>query len=250
MQGVINNMRFFYGSLLVLYSNLAISTPTPPCLSAFKQTQLETVATHIHNGYALTATQIQNLTPNPNVIAQQHNLLLCSLFARNKPAFEALLQLGADANMPVQRGYAVIHFASEIEDTYFLIQALKYQANPNLYNIRQSWKPTPLFFAVAANLAENVKLLLQHGANIDEQDVMGETIVVSAANFNNFKLAYELIHLGANLEIRNKQQLSIIDILRMTEIPREAAMYKWKQKIMDEFDRKQENPFKPHQSDN
>ncbi len=50
-----------------------------------------------------------------------------------------------------------------------------------------------------------VRLLIEHGANIDEQDDQGSTPLIKAINFRNPKIAALLIDLGADITIKDKQ---------------------------------------------
>ena len=186
------------------------------CSVAFKDTSLASYAVQIDQGKGLIFPD-KKLTSQLNSVGGEGvSLLLCSLMERNKEAFDSLLSNGADVNLPIRLGYTIVHYASQIEDSYFLKRVLEVGGNPNQYNTRQMWKPTPLYFAASGDVQENVDLLLEAGANLNEKDVMGETAIVAAANLNNFKLAYYLAVKGADLKIVNKQDFTILEIIETT----------------------------------
>jgi len=105
---------------------------------------------------------------------------------------------------------------------------------------------TPLFDAVYANSVHNVQLLFDAGANIDHKDGNGESVLIRAVAMMNFEAAYLLIKLGADLDSQNIDGQTargllagidkglIIDLFGKTEEERaanEAAMKMWYQKV-------------------
>lgn len=81
---------------------------------------------------------------------------------------------------------------------------LKKGANPNFKHIND-W--TPLHAAASAHMfqREAVKLLIQKGANINEQDEFGNTALHIAAHKGNRKLFIYLVQNGALKDIKNKK---------------------------------------------
>jgi ankyrin repeat protein len=82
---------------------------------------------------------------------------------------------------------------------------------------------------------EVIRVLLAHGANIDEQDEHGETALMKAASVCNVEIVMELISAGANVSITNKDGDKAVDFaeaigqVRIAEILRQAEMKEYLQ---------------------
>lgn len=112
--------------------------------------------------------------------------LWVALKEKNRDSYEALLKHGADPNVIMSGKRVVTHWAALEEDPWWLRLALEHEADPNLVNIGRG-RPsegTPLQFALGkrsqltleddlrggGKFLDNIKLLVQHGADIDKPD--------------------------------------------------------------------------------
>jgi ankyrin repeat protein len=94
--------------------------------------------------------------------------LLTAMHGSKKNAFEALLKNGADPNRIGPNHQCLMLAAAKANDPYWLTEALRYGGNPNIDNMASaSRRGTPLTVAVGNNKLENVKLLVQSGADVN-----------------------------------------------------------------------------------
>jgi ankyrin repeat protein len=126
--------------------------------------------------------------------------LLRSIQKKNKEGFEALLKLGADPNVLDNNGDAVMNLAAEEEDSIWLRQALAHKGNPNLVNTGATYFTgrTPLFFAIYRDRPENVKLLIEAGADLDHQSSVGRPL--ARAHETSFELVLLLVEGGVKYQ--------------------------------------------------
>ncbi len=82
----------------------------------------------------------------------------------------------------------------------------------------------PIHHAVKYNNLEKVKLLIEHGADIDSLDRLGFTSLMKAASSENFEMVGQLIDLGASCSIeRNEQTVYEIASEEMQEFLRKKT---------------------------
>jgi ankyrin repeat protein len=79
---------------------------------------------------------------------------------------------------------------------------MKYGGKINLVNPKDG--TTPIFNAILACNLPNVKILVEAGANINQQDAGGETPIVAAALEVQYDIVYYLLQMGADPKINNK----------------------------------------------
>jgi len=112
--------------------------------------------------------------------------LWVALKEKNRDSYEALLKYGADPNVIMSGRRVVTHWAATEEDPWWLRLALEHGADPNLVNVGrgQPSEGTPIQFALGkrgwltledhirgnTKFLDNVKLLVEHGADINKPD--------------------------------------------------------------------------------
>lgn len=128
--------------------------------------------------------------------------LFWSFFARNARGMEALLQAGADPNLPMHMKAKLgewdeflIVAAAQAEDVELLRILLDYGADPE----RQSSRHTAL--TVGAGCLECIKVLVQHGANINRQVIPGETVATVASAIGHHDAIIYLLEHGYNVDL-------------------------------------------------
>lgn len=119
-------------------------------------------------------------------------LLQVAILTDNVDAVSALLQLGANPNLP--QGKAPIGVATSVA-SFEVVQAL-IQAGADA-NGRVGSEPA-IWRAALSNRRDVVRLLLQHGARIDAANDAGETPAIAAAQAGHFSMAGSLIQGGAS----------------------------------------------------
>lgn len=152
--------------------------------------------------------------------------LWVALTKKNLAAYEALLKYGADPNIIMSGKRVVTHWAAWEEDSTWLRLALEHGADPNLVNVgsgRPSEGP-PLKMAIGVSL-ENVKLLVEHGADINKPDRFGCTPLARAAETNYFDVVLYLLDQGADY---NRSKCSGIAFLTIISQKREFDGKFWR----------------------
>ena len=106
---------------------------------------------------------IANMTP-----------LLRAIMKGNYDVAKLFLENGADPNDMATSTMAPIHWAVVNNDSKYLLLLLNYGANPNLAE-KSKDKWTPLFDAIFWDRIENVKILIDNGANLKLKSKDGKT---------------------------------------------------------------------------
>jgi hypothetical protein len=133
--------------------------------------------------------------------------LLFWAMARNSvTGFESLVNNGADLTAeyrnPVQvpdirlRDF-IIRIAVEAKNSDFLAAALRQGFDPN-FILDKERNSTLLFIAGAAHSERSMQLLLEAGADLEHQDLMGYTALGDAMLRRDFKTMWFLMRYGAN----------------------------------------------------
>lgn len=145
--------------------------------------------------------------------------LFLALSDGKRRAYERLLQLGADPNIIGSEGRVVVNYAAGTEDPFWLRLALKRGGDPNLLNVGASMhrKGRPITFAIATGSFENIKLLVEHGADVDVPDDFGQTPLMDAMRSARFDVVLYLLEQGADPMISvpgAKPYASFVDVVR------------------------------------
>jgi ankyrin repeat protein len=131
--------------------------------------------------------------------------LLHALILKKPNSYSKLLALGANPNTLCRGGGAiqppnssVMHHAALEEDPFWLRAALESGGDPNQMNGGKGQQNgTPLQFAIMKQRIENVKLLCEHGTDLDAPiDHYGRTALYLACG--SFEIVYCLLEHGAD----------------------------------------------------
>ncbi|MCA9110528.1 MAG: ankyrin repeat domain-containing protein [Planctomycetaceae bacterium] len=128
--------------------------------------------------------------------------LWVALTEKNRESYEALLKYGADPNVIMSGKRVVTHWAATKDDPWWLRMALEYGADPNLVNTgsgRPSEGP-PLKFAISGvdSRLDNVRLLVEHGADVEKKDLYNCYPLSMAAAQTKFDIVLYLLESGAD----------------------------------------------------
>src|SRR5690606_22468830 len=91
---------------------------------------------------------------------------------QGQKGFDLLLRLGANPNYPVITGGSVMTFSAEAANLVYLEMALDHGGDPNYFNLHR--KHNLIFDAISPGRLEHVKLLVEHGADINATDGVGD----------------------------------------------------------------------------
>ncbi|TNV80950.1 hypothetical protein FGO68_gene3110 [Halteria grandinella] len=85
---------------------------------------------------------------------------------------------------------------------------------------------TPLFYAVSQCHIDFIRLLVEHGANVNHIDSKGETPLFLAARSRKVKVLETLLSLGADCNYVNPQGVRVLQIAQKLKIPPMIAIIK------------------------
>jgi ankyrin repeat protein len=145
--------------------------------------------------------------------------LLYALELKKRQSYETLLSVGASPNTECRGGKVAIHWAAYEEDSFWLEAALAHEGDPNLMNHAKGMqKGTPMFYAIPGderNTVENVKLLLDHGADINARiNLRGDTALALACKVTEFEIAHLLLERGADYNETHRMAETFIYTIR------------------------------------
>jgi len=130
--------------------------------------------------------------------------LFWALAKRNKVGFQFLLEHGADPNTVArdENGSLILTMVAAIaEDSDYLRLLLEHGANPDQET--GSIGKTLLYSAIMHGRRENVRLLVEAGADLNNQDGNGQTPMMTAAAVDKFWIVRFLLDAGADPSVKN-----------------------------------------------
>ena len=166
--------------------------------------------------------------------------LFWAMAKRSLKGFEFLLKNGANPNYSTgnvedKEGlYPVLELAASADNSDYLLLLLEYGGNPN-QRFGEGTR-TIIYQAVMYNQTENVRLLINAGADMDHQDLSGKTPVITAANINNYELVYLFLEKGADPTIMDRWGYDLSgQIMLFADRAMEFKQYKWYLMVVNEL---------------
>jgi len=146
---------------------------------------------------------------NPNTVDANGNpMLILAIKDRSSNVIDVLLQNPKiDVDLSNKSGETPLMIAS-IEGNLPLVKTLVLQNKALIDHI--SW--TPLHYACAKGHLEVTQFLIANGATVDSLSLGNTTPLMMAVQSGNEQLVKLLLDKGADLQIRNAQGLTAIDI--------------------------------------
>jgi ankyrin repeat protein len=96
---------------------------------------------------------------------------------------------------------------------------------------KDNYYQTPLFRAVRYERTEIVKMLIEHGADLEWKDDLGDTPFLSAVAMNNFRMALLLLEYGADYKAVSDRGDNVVFLLETSSADSSATQYEWKLKL-------------------
>lgn len=157
--------------------------------------------------------------------------LVFMLSQKNMAGFARLLSHGADPNLLYDGKNSIMRALSELDDSEFLKIAIEYGGDVNAISGNQSI----IFYAIKHGRADNVKVLIDSGADINFQNkVTGKTPLHIAGIANQYKIAYILLKSGADYSINdNLGRNGLIWGIENNGINQEYEPYQWREKVIN-----------------
>ena len=157
-------------------------------------------------------------------------LLLMEMWRGKLEGYRMLLELGADPNIAAADGESVILDAATLPDQRWLQLALKHGANPN--QVTASKSRLPLQEAIISGRRENIRVLLQNGADINARNEGGVTAVITAAQIGDFDIVLELLQKDADFRIKDHANSSVVTYIAHSFLPSDSPMVAWRDKVV------------------
>lgn len=163
---------------------------------AFANSSLEPLAQAVASGdSAEIKRQLASVDPNTPG-ADGATLLVAAIGAEKLAATQALLDGGADPNQPGGGGETPVHTAAFVGDPAFLNAVLAHGGDPNVRN--PATASTPLSRALRGLHLDNVRILLDAGADPQLGDNNGDRPLHVAARTNAGAAILMLLEAGAD----------------------------------------------------
>lgn len=157
--------------------------------------------------------------------------LMWALHARNHRGVEALLKAGADPNMMTEKvPMSPMNFVPLGDDPELLRLLLKYGGNPNHPGIGRI-SDRPLSAAASQGKIENMKLLLEAGADINAHDKFNESAATKTVALAKFEATAFLLDHGYvfNLSYLARR-------VKGRVVPNDSEAKAWQDKVVEMLD--------------
>lgn len=217
-----------------------------PASNYFQGKALELAEAVDRNDAAEVQRLIKQEGVNPDVIFDESAMPMVAwpVFNKNLPGLKLLLDNGANPNARridsrrtsgQQRNNALV-FAAGDADSRYLAMLLDYGGDPNTHN--SNGEPL-IYVATLQDQWPNVKMLIEHGANINEGLYVPEsynTAVAWYSSFGNFEQAYWLLQHGADptrtteTQKGSKQRYRMPVVDEIYWLPVKPHMIEWQRK--------------------
>jgi len=142
----------------------------------------------VRRGANVNATGYRDMTP-----------LFWTMACKNYRGIEKLLELGANPNYKMEGDISAMYASSGSDDPHFLPLMLAHGGDPN---IRAGYR-TALMIAIEQDRTNNIQLLLDHGADVNEHDEGGSTAATQAAALSKFGIVLMLLKRGYSYDLVN-----------------------------------------------
>jgi len=123
---------------------------------------------------------------------------------QSRAAFDFLLGAGANPAVFDSNGDNVVRWASRADDTTYLAILLAHHVDPN--TATQNDSSVPITEALMAGCDRQMRMLMRaKGIDLNRANVVGDNVLFTAAQTNDFKNVLLLLKAGADPRARNKR---------------------------------------------
>ena len=190
-------------SALLTACAISITGCDPQSMSndAFANSTLAPLASAVSSGdVAEIKRQLANVDPDTPG-EDGSTLLVAAIGAENLAATQALLDGGADPNRPGRGGETPVHAAAFVADPAILRAVLAHGGDPDIRNPVTG--ATPMSRALLGPYPDNVRVLLDAGADPQLGDNNADTPLHVAARTNSGRSILMLLEAGASATATN-----------------------------------------------
>ncbi|KAF5018694.1 hypothetical protein F66182_9308 [Fusarium sp. NRRL 66182] len=139
---------------------------------------------------------------------REHTPLTLAISSRCTPITAALLDIGANPNLPSRNGNTPLLAAAATGHDETVRYLVAHGADPSAAQGQSGY--TPMHMAAHKDKPHVIRLLAESGAPIDVLDQMGETPLLVAAKLGNSKSVLHLLKLGADIERVGSEGMSVL----------------------------------------
>ena len=168
---------------------------------------------------------------DPNKFGKQDMIPLAwtAFFAKNKKGVKALLEHGANPNLRFRQDMTPLFLAVKEKDSDYLRIFLEHGGNPNarVSNVHL------LLVAADNDHWEHMRLLIDHGADINYRDSVDNTLIYNLTLTNDYEQVYYLLQRGADYSIKTYVGDSAIHRIFNAKVDKGAEAYPWLQKCRE-----------------
>lgn len=176
---------------------------------AVERQDLAGIKAAIANGAGVNTLGRESITP-----------LFWALMKQKPESIRFLLELGADPNVIItlpeefqEEGVSAMDLAARMSDSQFLRILLENGGDPNA--IVNDWNEPVLHMAIMYRRLDNVKLLVEHGADLNHQDKSQTTPLMVAVSARMYESALYLLQQGADPTIKSNLDANPIKMVEL-----------------------------------
>lgn len=169
--------------------------------------------------------------------------ILWAFVKRSPEGLKFLLENGAEPNIraeiEVGKVISPIEIAAIAEDVSYLRLLLKHGADPNT-GLGTGGRSV-IWEAVMNGRVDNVRQLIEAGANLSHQDTSGQTAMMTAAFIKNFELVYLFLQKGADPQLKNAWNYDLSGIINRygdAGVKKGSEQHRWYFKVVEELRRR------------
>ena len=167
-------------------------------------------------------------------------LLVAAVLSDDYKTTEKLLKLGADPNLlyPDYKSKSVMGWAAAYKNDSYLKLLTKYNADINLLQERQRTLPSPIYDAIAADRHENLRFLLNNGANPNVVNKSGHSPLMFAITSASWEMVMMMLDAGADYKFKNKWNEDAASAIERQGLGTEGKNGEWRKKVIQFFKQK------------
>ena len=168
----------------------------------------------VKQGANVNATGYRDMTP-----------LVWTMECKNYAGIKKLLELGANPNYKMEGDISAMWASAGSSDPHFLPLMLAHGGDPNIKSA--SGFETALSAAIEQNRMQNVKLLLEHGADVNEHYAGNNTAAMDAAALAKFDIVEMLLRHGYNYNLQG-----LTNMVYVGHVPPKDPMHAFRLQVL------------------
>lgn len=160
-------------------------------------------------------------------------LLVAAILSEQYDTAEILLKLGANPNfLPSGKQKSAMGWAAQYKDTKFLQLLLDFGGDPDLFNKGERTAAYPVLSAISADRIDNLKILIDAGANLNVVDQRGLTPLMYGASISAWEMVYLMLESGADISVKNKWNESFSSYVALPDLGTMGEELEWRKKVI------------------